>query len=82
MKTKLVPIGNSRGIRIPKVLLKECNIDDKVEVQRVGVKLIIKPIASSPRKGWDKAFSQMHSRKEDALLLDEGVEDMEALDWK
>lgn len=82
MKTKIVPIGNSKGIRIPKVLLKECNIEDQVEILRVGEKLVIKSVVSSPRRGWDEAFRLMRDMAEDAPLLDEGVEDLEAFDWK
>ncbi|MBI4823106.1 MAG: AbrB/MazE/SpoVT family DNA-binding domain-containing protein [Nitrospirae bacterium] len=82
MKTNIVPVGNSRGIRIPKVMLKECNIEDKVEMEREGRRLIIMPVRSYPRQGWEKAFSRMHKKREDALLLDEGVEELEALEWK
>lgn len=82
MKASLVQIGNSKGIRIPKVLLKECNFDEQVEIHSDGKKLVIKPVSSKPRKDWDKAFSLMHKRKEDVLLLDEGIEDLEAFDWK
>lgn len=82
MKTTIVQIGNSKGIRLPKVLLHECNMQDSVEIEKKGDKLIISPLKSRPREGWDKEFSLMHERGEDALLLDEGVEEMESFEWK
>lgn len=82
MKASLIEIGNSRGIRIPKVLLKELSIDDIVEIEKEGNRLVIKPVKSQPRRGWDRDFSLMHQRKEDAFLLEEGIEEMENLEWK
>lgn len=82
MKTNIVPIGNSKGVRIPKVLLKECAMEDAVEIEREGKSLIIKPVKSNPREGWDAAFGLMRKRKEDVMLLDEGVEELEAFEWK
>ena len=82
MKTNIIAIGNSKGIRIPKAMLKDCDIEDMVEIEKDGDKLILKPVKHRPRQGWEKAFSLMHDRGEDALLLDEGVEDMENLEWK
>lgn len=82
MKANLIPIGNSKGIRISKVLLDECNITDKVEITREGAKLVIRPVKQSVRSNWNNAFKLMHERGEDDLILDEGIEEMEALDWE
>ncbi len=81
MKTNLVPIGNSKGIRIPKIMLEESKIEDKVEIERVGQKIIIRPLKQVPREGWDKAFRLMHERDDDRILLDEGVEGLEEFKW-
>ena len=82
MKASVVQIGNSKGIRIPKALLEECKIGEQVELLRKGNSLIIQPLASEPRQGWGETFSLMHRRGEDALLLDEGIAELEALDWE
>ncbi len=82
MKASIIPIGNSKGIRISKVLLKECNIENSVEITREGAKLVIRPVQQTVRSGWDDAFKMMSERNEDKLLLDEGIEEMEAFDWK
>ncbi len=41
MKTQLVRIGNSRGIRIPKPLIEQCRFGNEVELQVENERLII-----------------------------------------
>lgn len=67
MKTRLVRIGNSRGIRIPKTLIEQSGLTDDVEISLKGDALMIRP-ASHPRDGWAEAFKQMAHRGDDALL--------------
>jgi len=76
MKAKLVAIGNSKGIRIPATLLKQCRIQDQVDLEVVKDGIVIRPVESKTRAGWDDAFRAMHEREEDTLLFDEAV-DME-----
>ena len=64
MKAKIISIGNSKGIRIPKILLKQFNIHDQVEIETEEEGIVIKPANSKPREGWDKAFKLMHEKKE------------------
>ena len=68
MKTKIVKIGNSRGIRIPKSFIDGSNIENIVELEKKEGNIIIKPF-STPREGWDIAFQEMR-RMEDDVLLD------------
>lgn len=83
MKANIVSIGNSKGIRIPKVLLKQFDIHDQVELEIEEEGIVIKPVKSKPREGWDKAFKLMHERREDALLIDEKTDfDREGWEWK
>ena len=81
MKANLISIGNSKGIRIPQVMLRECRIEDEVELTREDDTIVIKPVKGRPRRGWDKAFKLMHERKDDAILIDEAL-DMEDWEWK
>jgi antitoxin MazE len=67
MKTGLVRIGNSKGLRIPKSLISQSGLQDEVEITLKGNSLIIRP-ASNPREGWAEAFEQMARRGDDALL--------------
>ena len=55
MKTELVRIGNSRGVRIPKPLIEQCGLTKTVELRVADDCLIISP-ARQPRQDWDDAF--------------------------
>jgi antitoxin MazE len=67
VKTKLVKIGNSRGIRIPKALLTAAGIQGDVEIVPQENGLLIRP-STHPRAGWDEQFRLMHERGHDKLL--------------
>jgi antitoxin MazE len=67
MKTRVVRIGNSRGIRIPKVLLEQTGLPEEVEICAEGDSLVIRP-ANRPRAGWAAAFQEMSTRGDDNLL--------------
>jgi antitoxin MazE len=69
MKIRIVRIGNSQGIRIPKPLLEQTGLRDEVEVSVQDDALIIRP-ARKPRAGWADAFREMARRGDDALLDD------------
>jgi antitoxin MazE len=69
MKTRIVPIGNSLGIRIPKTLLEQTQLQGEVEISVQDDALVIRP-ARKPRAGWDAAFEEMARRGDDALLYD------------
>jgi antitoxin MazE len=67
MKTRLVRIGNSRGIRLPKPLIVQAGLTDEVELHvREGAIVIER--ASTLRAGWAQAAKEMHERDEDQLL--------------
>lgn len=67
MKTSVIRIGNSRGIRIPKTLLEQCHLRDEVELEVKDDHLVVRPIPK-PRRGWGEAFRRMHEQGDDALL--------------
>jgi antitoxin MazE len=82
MKARIVQIGNSRGIRIPKVWLDQLGLDEEVEVAVQKDKLVIRR-AHRSRQGWDEAFRSMAERGDDRLL-DEPVAtkwDQEEWEW-
>jgi len=56
MLAKIVQIGSSKGIRIPKVILEQCNFLHEVNMTVDKKKLIIEPIKSAVRSGWREAF--------------------------
>jgi antitoxin MazE len=65
--TKIVKIGNSRGIRIPKALLEQANLTDEVQLVLERGHIEVRP-ARKPREGWDEAFKEMHERGDDKLI--------------
>jgi antitoxin MazE len=67
VKARIVRIGNSRGIRIPKPLIEQTGLRDDVEIVVQGNTLVISP-AGRPRAGWDEAFRAMASHGDDQLL--------------
>ena len=67
MKAHIVRIGNSRGIRLPKTLLQEAQLDDEVELQAEPGRILISKTAK-PRAGWAEAARRMRARDEDRLI--------------
>ena len=54
MLLDVVQIGNSKGIRIPKAILKQCQIEDQVDLEVEDGKIILEARKKTPRKGWEK----------------------------
>lgn len=67
MRTSIVRIGNSQGIRIPKVVIEQCCFGPDVELEVKDKKLIIRS-ASFPRQGWEEKFKSMAVAGDDSLL--------------
>jgi antitoxin MazE len=70
VKTRIVRIGNSRGVRIPKQILDEASLGDEVELEVERDHIVIRR-AHRPRAGWDKQFRAMAEHGDDRLLDDE-----------
>ncbi len=81
MDISIVPIGNSKGIRLSKTLLDKYNIKDKVELILEKGYIILKPKAE-PRKGWEKAFKKMHDSGDDKPLMNDVFEDENFEEWQ
>jgi antitoxin MazE len=67
MKTRIVKIGNSQGIRIPKLLLERSNLAEEVELEAEDNRIIIRSTIH-PRQDWEEAFRSMAEHGDDALL--------------
>ena len=67
IKTRIVKIGNSQGIRIPKLLLDQTNFGKEVELEVKDNRIVIR--ASFPsRHDWDEQFKMMAEQGDDYLL--------------
>ncbi len=67
LQTRIVRIGNSQGIRIPKPLLEQAGIGDRVELEVHDGRISIRP-ARRVRAGWDECFAKMATAGDDRLL--------------
>ena len=72
IKTRIIRIGNSQGIRIPKPLLEQMGVGTEVEMEVQGEQLVIRR-ADRPRAGWDEQFKTMAEHGDDGLLDEELV---------
>lgn len=85
MRTRIVQIGNSQGIRIPKLLLEESGLSGEVDIS-VQAGTIVIAAASQPRQGWDEAYSRMAAHGDDELLdadaATSGAFDAESWEWE
>ncbi|MEI7644200.1 MAG: AbrB/MazE/SpoVT family DNA-binding domain-containing protein [Chloroflexales bacterium] len=71
IKTRLVKIGNSQGIRIPKVLLDQAGLTQDIELEVHADHLLIRP-AHRSRDGWEDSFRQMAMNHDDQFIDPEG----------
>jgi antitoxin MazE len=82
MNVKLIQIGGSRGIRIPKAVLAQCNVKTELELTVVDEKIILKP-KEVARSGWAEAAMEMKNCSDDVKLLPDvfSDEDMDDIPW-
>lgn len=67
VKARIVKIGNSQGIRIPKLLLDQADLGDEVELELQGEQIVIRS-AYRARHDWADQFKAMAARGDDKLL--------------
>jgi antitoxin MazE len=79
-KTRIVRIGNSRGIRVPKLLLDQAALPDEVELRAEPGRIVVSA-ASRPRAGWAAKARTMHER-DDRLLDDTTATRFDRADWR
>ena len=67
VRSRIVTIGNSKGVRIPKPILEQLGLGDEVELSVRGNRLVIRP-SRRPRSGWEEQFERIAKRGDDRLL--------------
>lgn len=80
MKARIVRVGNSRGVRLPKPLLEQAGLPDEVEIHAEPGRIIIESVLR-PRSGWAEAARAMAEGGEDGLLDHPTPTQFEAEDW-
>ena len=67
MRARIVKIGNSQGIRIPKIVLEQTRLKGEVELKVQDDEIVI-TTPQKPRAGWEDAFREMAGHGDDKLL--------------
>jgi len=78
--TRIVRIGNSRGIRVPKLLLERAQLPDEVVLQAEPGRLVVRA-RRQVRDGWNDAARSMHERRDDRLIDTAIPTRFDAEDW-
>ena len=76
MKARIIPIGNSQGIRIPKAIIEQCGFDRSVHMEVIDGSLILTP-TKKVREGWEKSFREMAANGDDKLLINDAISAVE-----
>jgi antitoxin MazE len=62
--SRIVRVGNSRCIRVPKALLEQAQLSDEVELHAEPGRLVVRAVRR-PRAGWAEAACQLHERRDE-----------------
>jgi antitoxin MazE len=81
MRTQIIQIGNSQGIRIPKMLLEDSGITGIVDLELHPDGILIRN-AEKPRAGWDEAFRKMAENEDDDSVAIAGTTQFEEKEWQ
>ena len=81
IRARIVRIGNSRGIRIPKVWLEQLQLGEEVELSIQQDKLLVRR-ARVTREGWREAFRRMAQQQDDRLVDRAVVTQWDQEEWE
>jgi len=80
MKTNIINIGNSQGIILPSMLLRQLKLSNRssVEIEISNGSIVIKP---EPRQGWAEAAKMMNDNGDDNIILPDFPNEFEKDEW-
>ena len=81
MRARLVKIGNSRGIRLPKPVIEQAGLDEEVSVEVRDGAVIISS-AKQVRAGWSVAARLLRVRNADRLVDEPVATRFDEREWK
>jgi len=81
LKARIVKIGNSHGVRIPKVWLEQLALGEEVEMAVQSDQIIIRP-AHRPRHNWEEQFQVMAANRDDRLLDEVFATQWDKAEWE
>jgi antitoxin MazE len=65
MRSKLVRMGNSRGVRLPKPILEASGLTDDIEIEVEKGRIVLLPAKKKPREGWAEDARRMAANGDD-----------------
>lgn len=81
MKTQIIKIGNSKGIRIPKPVLEQSSLNGEVELEVTDEGLLIRS-SDKPRANWARAFREMSENDGDEMVIEDASDSFEKENWR
>jgi len=81
MQVNVVKIGNSKGIRIPKKVLDQCQVDETLDLNVQDNVIMLTPMHKHPREGWAESAKLCHERGDDKLLIPDVLDDDQDWEW-
>jgi antitoxin MazE len=80
MRSKIVRIGNSQGVRLPKLMIEQAGLGEDVELRVEGGQIVI-ATPRNARAGWAEAAQHAHAAGDDQLESS-GATRFDATKWK
>jgi antitoxin MazE len=80
MRSKIISIGNSKGVIIPSSFMKDLGLTDSVEMEVVDNTLVIRAV-SNARKGWEEQIALVASTDKSNDQLPDFFKDEKLEDW-
>ncbi len=78
MQSKLIEIGNSKGIRLPKRLIEKYHLNEKLTLEETNKGILIKADIPDNKLSWDETYREMAKEKEDwsefDILVADGID--------
>ena len=65
MNIKLIQVGNSKGIRLPKKLISKYKLDTGISIIEKDDGILIKPLIEDDKLSWEQTYKSMAEEKED-----------------
>jgi antitoxin MazE len=81
MKAQIIQIGNSQGLRIPKVLLEESGLSGEVDLEVREDGILIRRTAK-PRGNWDAIFASLTDTDDDQALETKSATAFDSREWQ
>lgn len=81
MKSQIIQIGNSQGIRLPKALLEQSGMTGEVELELHTDGILIRN-TQKPRANWDQMFKAMAENEDDELLDTDLANEFDKKEWQ